>query len=89
MRENGGDFVRFIHKMLCPEVISRKLLTKRGDFAIINMLDRSAIKKQILIKKILKENDCFLKMSIENAYSILRDLKISEENLKKVYMELV
>jgi predicted HTH domain antitoxin len=55
----------------------------------LNKNNEKELKKQILIKKILKENDCFLKMSIENAYSILRDLKISEENLKKVYMELV
>ncbi len=55
----------------------------------LNKNNEKELKKQILIKKILKENDCFLKMSIENAYSILRDLKISEENLKKVYLELV
>ena len=55
----------------------------------LNKNNEKELKKQILIKKILKENDCFLKMSIEDAYSILRDLKISEENLKKVYLELV
>lgn len=55
----------------------------------LNKNNEKELKKQILIKKILKEKDCFLKMSIENAYSILRDLKISEENLKKVYLELV
>ena len=55
----------------------------------LNKNNDEELKKQLLIKKILEEKDCFLKISIEDAYSILRDLKISEEDLKKVYIELI
>ena len=46
-------------------------------------------KKQLLIKEILEKENCFLKMNIEYAFSILRDLKIEEEHLKDVYSELI
>ena len=55
----------------------------------LNKNKNKELKKQLLIKKILEEKDCFLKISIEAAYSILRDLKIPEEDLKKVYIELI
>ena len=55
----------------------------------LNKNNDKELKKQLLIKKILEEKDCFLKVSIEDAYSILRDLKISEEDLKKVYIKLI
>lgn len=45
--------------------------------------------KYRLIKEILDQRDCFLKMNINYAYSILRDLQIPEENLKNVYMQLI
>lgn len=44
--------------------------------------------KQLKIKNILMDDNCFRNIKIEVAYSILRDLKISEENLKIVYMQL-
>lgn len=47
------------------------------------------LKKYELIKKILNEKDCFLKMNIEYAYAILRDLKIPEDKIKEVYFELI
>lgn len=46
-------------------------------------------KKQLLIKKILKEDDCFLKMNIETSYALLRELMIPEEQLKDIYMKLI
>lgn len=55
----------------------------------INQNNDTELKKQMLIKKILEEKDCFLKMDIERAYAILRDLGISEEDLRKVYIELI
>ena len=55
----------------------------------LNKNNDKELKKQLLIKKILEEKDCFLKISIEDAYSTLRDLKIPEEDLKKIYMELI
>lgn len=47
------------------------------------------LKKQLLIKEILNEENCFLKISMEKAYSVLRDLKIDEKNLKEVYLKLI
>lgn len=46
-------------------------------------------KRHLLIKKILETKNIFYKMKIEMAYSILRDLKIKEENIKSVYMNLI
>ena len=45
--------------------------------------------KYILIKKILNDKKCFLKMNIETSYAILRDLGVKEENLKSIYQELI
>lgn len=45
--------------------------------------------KQLKIKNILMDDTCFQNIKIEVAYSILRDLKISEEDLKVVYMQLI
>lgn len=47
------------------------------------------LKKYKLIKEILNQKDCFLNMSIEYAYSILRDLQIPEFELKNVYLQLI
>lgn len=55
----------------------------------LNKNDKDEYEKQILISKLLKEDDCFLKIDIEYAYSILRDLGIDEKNLKKAYYELI
>lgn len=44
--------------------------------------------KQLKIRNILMDDTCFRNIKIEVAYSILRDLKISEEDLKIVYMQL-
>lgn len=46
-------------------------------------------KKQQLIKKLLQNKDCFLKINITDAYSILDDLKIPDEKKKEVYLELI
>lgn len=46
-------------------------------------------KKYILIKKLLEDKNCFVKMDIKSAYAVLRDLKISEEHLKEVYIQLL
>lgn len=47
------------------------------------------LRKHLLINKILEDKNCFLKMDIKYAYSILRDLQIKEENLKDVYCQLI
>lgn len=47
------------------------------------------LKKQMLIKELLKNDRCFFKISIKDAYSILRDLKIKQDKLKIVYEKLI
>ena len=45
--------------------------------------------KQLKIKNILLDDTCFQNIKIEVAYSILRDLKIEEKDLKAVYEQLI
>lgn len=47
------------------------------------------LKKYMLIKDILNQKDCFLNMSIEYAYSILKDLQIPNNEIKNVYTQLI
>lgn len=51
--------------------------------------DENELKKHQLIKKVLNDDKCFFKMSVEQAYAILRDLDFSEEELKGIYSELI
>ena len=51
--------------------------------------DVEELKKYELIRDILNQKDCFLNMSIEYAYSILRDLQIPESEIKNVYTQLI
>ena len=51
--------------------------------------DTESFEKQLLIKKILSDKECFFKMSIETAYAILKDLGIAKDKLKEVYSELI
>lgn len=54
-----------------------------------NKGNKEILEKYKLIKEILNKDDCFFNMSIEYAYAILRDLGVSEEKLKSVYLELI
>ena len=45
--------------------------------------------KYLIIKKILNKEKAFLKMNIEDAYGILRDLNVPEENIKNIYFQLL
>ena len=47
------------------------------------------LRKYTLIKEILNKKDCFLNMSIDYAYSILRDLQIPETELRDTYIQLI
>lgn len=47
------------------------------------------LKKYQIIKQILDIPNCFLKMTVEQAYAILRDLQIPETNLKETYLILI
>lgn len=54
-----------------------------------NQDNQNELKKYTLIKQILNTKDCFLNMDIEYAYSILRDLKYNENELKNIYSKLI
>ena len=54
-----------------------------------NSHDEENIKKHLLIREILKDKNCFLKMDIEYAYAILRDLEFKEDELKDAYSQLL
>lgn len=56
---------------------------------IIQNNDEEKKKKHLLIQKILNDKQCFLKMNIETAYAILRELNIPEDNLKDYYLNLI
>ena len=45
--------------------------------------------KYLIIKKILNKEKAFLKMNIEYAYGILRDLNVPEESIKNIYFQLI
>ena len=47
------------------------------------------LEKQKLIKEILNEDKFIFKIDIETAYQVLSDLTIKEEDLEKVYTELI
>lgn len=51
--------------------------------------DETSKSKHEIIKKILSDDKCFFNMHVEDAYAILRDLSIKEENLKSIYLELI
>ena len=57
---------------------------------IINQTnDDEKKRKHLLIKKMLNDKQCFLKINIETAYALLRELNIPEEDLKNVYLGLI
>lgn len=45
--------------------------------------------KYLIIKKILNKEKAFLKMNIEYAYGILKDLNVPEESIKNIYFQLL
>ena len=51
--------------------------------------DKDKKEKHMLIKKILEDRECFLKMDIETSYALLRELDVPEIALKEVYLELI
>ena len=68
--------------LLKLQEINNKLIEKYSQ-------DAEKLKKYLLIKELLQDKDCFLKMKIETAYSILRDLGFEKKVFKKIYMELI
>lgn len=52
-----------------------------------NIHDEKNLKKHLIVRDILKNEACFFKMSIDEAFSILKDLKIT--NVKQEYQQLI
>lgn len=66
-----------------------KLQTINNNLINQNNHNSQRQKKYQIIKQILDIPNCFLKMTIEQAYAILRDLQIPETNLKETYLILI
>ena len=60
------------------------------NYSIIDCLKAKgiSIKKNELIKEILKDEACFFKMEKEEAFVVLKNLKVSDEMLEETYKEL-
>lgn len=69
--------------------IIKQLQEQNNSIMYSNSDNEEIIKKHMLIKQLLEEKNCFLKMNTETAYSILRDLGINEEEIKNIYLKLV
>ncbi len=52
-------------------------------------INTEQLKKYKLICEILSHDDCFFKLRIEKAYSILRDLEIPADQIQKTYVDLM
>lgn len=64
-------------------------LKKINDFIINQTTNEEKKQKHLLIKKILDDKECFLKMNIETSYAILRELNIPEPDIKTIYSNLI
>lgn len=60
------------------------------NYSIIDCLKAKgiSIKKNELIKEILKDEACFFKMEKEEAFVVLKNLKVSDDMLEETYKEL-
>lgn len=64
-----------------------KLLDKlRKQAELLTIVDKY---KYTLISNILRNDNCFFEMSMEDAYAILKDLKVKESDIKQVYLALM
>ena len=69
--------------------MKEKLKEKNEEIINNNQNNPDLIKKHLLIRNILNEKNCFLKMSMKEAYSILKDLGLSEEEITLTYVVLL
>lgn len=61
----------------------------RNNEILKSNLNEKELKKHLLIKKLLEDNMCFFKIKITTAFKLLKDLKISDDDLNRVYKELI
>ncbi len=62
--------------------INEKLLFKYKN-------DKKLFDKHIFINRILKEENCFKKIDIKTAFSLLKDLGFKEKDLSIIYLQLI
>ena len=67
----------------------KEKLIKKNEAIINDNKKPDLIKRHLLIRDILNEKNCFLKMSMSQAYSILRDLGLSEDEIATTYVVLL
>ena len=75
--------------MELKDEIIKQLQEQNNLIMYSNRDNEEIIKKHMLIKQLLEEKNCFLKMNISTAYSILRDLSVNEEDLGNIYLSLI
>ena len=57
---------------------------------LINKEQNSSLKERyLLIRKMLNEEDLFMKININTAYNILKDLGFNKEDALSIYQELI
>ena len=57
---------------------------------LINKEQNSSLKERyLLIRKMLNEEDLFLKINITTAYNILKDLGFNKEDALSIYQKLI
>ena len=69
--------------------MKEKLIEKNEEIINNNQNNQSILNKHLLIRNILNEKNCFLKMSMKEAYSILKDLGLLEEEIILTYVILL
>ena len=47
------------------------------------------LKRLLKVKELMIDDNLFMKVSIETAYGILKDIGVSNENINRTYIELV
>lgn len=66
------------------------LLRQKANELLQNNIDNENERKKFeIIENILTDDDCFLKIDIEYAYAILRDLGVSEDQVRALYSDLI
>ena len=56
---------------------------------VLNQNNKDELNKQLLIKRILKEDNCFSKINTDISFSILKDLRVPEDKIKNIYMSII
>ena len=51
--------------------------------------NEKALLTQKVISNLLKDDDCFLKLNINEAYTLLTELKVSSNKLQETYISLI